>query len=99
MGKDADHMLIVSFPDQSASFTLGFEAGMIWQRMQSGEQVIKSDTGLSVENVEVMQRMADAAGYEMDCVDGHDENHEWTDLVFTRRRKVRGHLSLAIDNS
>ena len=31
-----EYGLIVSFPDESASFTNGFEAGAIWERMEAG---------------------------------------------------------------
>jgi hypothetical protein len=33
----AGFRLLVPFPDGSESFVHGFEAGMIWQRMQNGE--------------------------------------------------------------
>lgn len=57
---DAEYGLIVSFPDQSQSFTLGFEAGMIWQRIQSGEVSLEATT--RVENRQVLERMAFASG-------------------------------------
>lgn len=82
---------LVSFPDQTANFVHGFEAGMIWQRMRAGEQHIDAIT-VHAENREVLQRMADAEGYEAafftitDC-------DEWLNLEMSRRPR-RGPLSV-----
>ena len=62
-----DYGLVFAFPDQSQSFTLGFEAGMLWQLLQQGPPVVDRgvEEGLPLrhENLEVMHRMAAAAGY------------------------------------
>lgn len=68
MADETDHSeevygLLVSFPDQSESFVLGFEAGQVFQRMQDGEQEIAL-TGHGV-NLEVFNRTAAAMGYTM----------------------------------
>lgn len=72
---DVEHSLVVSFPDQSQAFTLGFEAGMLWQRMESGERSIRATT--RVENRECITRMATAQGATARMiptgVDGWDE--------------------------
>lgn len=54
-----DYALIVSFPDQSETFVLGFEAGMIWERLQAGETEI--DVNVHTSNIEVLNRMCVAA--------------------------------------
>lgn len=67
------HSLIVSFPDQSPSFTLGFEAGMIWARMEAREPAIEAT--VRAENGPVLRRMATARGY--DIAFGASEMLEW----------------------
>ena len=62
MPETTEYGLIVSFTDQSESFTLGFEAGMIWQRLQNGETHIKATVHTS--NTEVLKRMSDAVGLD-----------------------------------
>lgn len=59
--------LIVSFPDQSERYAHGFEAGMIWQRMQAGEPNIAVTA--RAENREALIRMASAAGYTIEFGD------------------------------
>lgn len=58
-GHATDYALIVSFPDQSETFVLGFEAGMIWERLQAGETEI--DVNVHTLNIEVLNRMCVAA--------------------------------------
>lgn len=68
--------LLISFPDQSESFVLGFEAGQVYNRMQLGEQEIELTAHTA--NVEVFSRLAMAMKYELkfdaipipDSVDG-----------------------------
>lgn len=58
-----EHALIVSFPDQSTSFTYGFEAGMIWARMEARVPAIEAT--VRAENGPVLRRMAAALGYDI----------------------------------
>jgi hypothetical protein len=83
MGENVDFKPLVSFPDQSASFVNGFEAGMIWQQMQDGDSLIGSH-GLPyhAENVEVIKRMAEAAGYQVIDVSPVDEC--WTTVIIDK---------------
>jgi hypothetical protein len=59
--------LLFAFPDQSASFVHGFEAGMLWARIEAGEAVI--DCGfeegfpLHTDNLELVLRMAAVGSY------------------------------------
>ena len=57
MSEHVEHGLIVSFTDNSEAFTNGFEAGMLWQRMEAGEQHIAAV--VHCENQEVILRLAD----------------------------------------
>lgn len=77
MSDDKIMALLVSFPDQSNSFALGFGAGMVWQRMSDREPVI--DIGFvegipaREENLELISRMCACAGYKIergDIVEG-----------------------------
>ena len=88
MMEDAEFMPLVRFPDQSPSFVLGFEAGMVWSRMQQGEAIIENAIPYHVENLEVFQRMADAGG---DIVDARRlEQIEWAEITFRKRPPARG---------
>lgn len=66
---ESDYGMIVAFDDTSPSFVHGFEAGMIWARLEQGDAEI--DLGLSEglpihqESVEIVKRMAAARGYEV----------------------------------
>jgi hypothetical protein len=61
--------LIISFPDQSKSFTYGFEAGIIYQKMVEEHDSI--DHGylkgfpIREENMELIQQMAEYHGYKV----------------------------------
>ena len=57
--------LVVSFPDQSEVFTLGVEAGIFWQRLQSGERDFEFVAHTS--NLECLRRMARATDLILDA--------------------------------
>lgn len=81
----AEFRCLVPFPDSSASFVNGFEAGMVWQRMVAGEAVIESDCAYHSENREVFESMAAAQGYDADF-EPCDNLDEWMTATFTKRR-------------
>lgn len=87
--------LIVSFPDQSEVFTMGVEAGMFWQRMQSGER--EFEFVAHTNNVECLRRMAAAEGLVFaDCdteVDGWSECSVSGTPTRPKLTLVRGGLS------
>lgn len=91
-----DYNLLVAFPDGSPSFVHGFEAGTIWQRMQTKETPIEAT--LHFANTEVFSRMAEAAGYGM--VSKETDFPEWVDVDFilmpdeprTKLRLIEGGL-------
>lgn len=68
-----ERTLLVSFPDQSQTFTLGFEAGMIWARIEAREPAIEAT--VRAENGPVLRRMAAARGYDISF--GASEMIEW----------------------
>lgn len=75
MAEPVEHGLIVSFPDQSPTFTLGFEAGMIWQRIESGERAF--DVVCRIENKAVINRMAAARKGGVIFEEGTDHPEGW----------------------
>ncbi|MBB3411181.1 hypothetical protein FHT87_005134 [Rhizobium sp. BK316] len=81
----AEFRCLVPFPDQSENFVLGFEAGMIWQRMVSGETTIGGldEIATHAGNIAVFQRMADAQGYDLMTDDAGDG---WIIATFTKRK-------------
>lgn len=87
---EAEFECLVPFTDASESYVNGFEAGIIWQRMTSGEKIIGGATEplTHSENLEVFKRMAEAMGYDITHV--FDRNDGWMFVTFTKRtRKFR----------
>lgn len=74
--------LVVSFPDQSASFTNGFEAGRLDQRMKVGETPIEEC--VHTDNEEIYRRLADYQGYAMEWRASEVEGWSYIEL-----RKVK----------
>ena len=77
---------LVPFPDQSDSFVLGFEAGMIWERMVKGEAKIGGldEIATHAQNKEVFERMAAAQGYDLKVSDAADG---WIIAEFSKRSR------------
>jgi hypothetical protein len=83
---EAGYRLLVSFPDQSPSFTYGFEAGCLWTTMrQGGLAEIAATT--RVENREVIRRMADHLGYALDVEPTETEG--WDDTTLMKIKPAR----------
>jgi hypothetical protein len=61
----ASYGLVVSFPDQSASFVHGFEAGALDERMKAGA-VAEIEATTHDENREVIRRLADYQGWSVE---------------------------------
>lgn len=77
--EDRAFALVVSFPDQSATFCHGFEAGQLWQRMTSGtEATIEATT--RVENREVIRRCASALGWTVSVQPSEIEGWDFTTM-------------------
>lgn len=82
MTEDVEFGLAYAFPDESASFVHGFEAGIVSTRMRSGEQTIDhSGLPLHTANMLLFQRMAVYFGYEIE-ISLQDET--WTHMTFTK---------------
>ena len=81
---DEEYSLIVSFPDQSEAFTRGFEAGMIWEFLQSDATELSAT--YHTKNLEVISRMAKAMDYIVDTEETDDK--EWTVFHFTKEKEI-----------
>ncbi len=82
------HQLIVSFPDQSASFAYGFEAGKLWADMLAGKSA-EIETVTRIENREVIQRMCVAEGWHHEYRSSEIEGWDYTTLRKTKTAPVR----------
>jgi hypothetical protein len=58
---DTEYALILAFDTDDPEFTRGFEAGMLWQRIRSGQERI--NVTILASNAEMVMRMAEAQGY------------------------------------
>lgn len=65
----------IKFNDSSASFTLGFEAGMVYSQMLTGDKI---DMLLHAENEEQIRGIASKLGYVVGFKPLQDE---WVQLV------------------
>lgn len=86
LGEPPAFGLIVSFPDQSASFVHGFEAGGLWERMASG-MMAEIEATTHIENREIIARMADSRGWDVEVTASDVTGWDYTKL--TKRRAPR----------
>lgn len=90
--EDTPYQLIVAFPDASASFVHGYEAGSLGYRMNhTAEQVIEEC--IHTENEEVLRRMCAGFGWEVDFEPSDPPMDEWR-LAKLRRLPQRKHLAI-----
>lgn len=76
MSEETDYGLILSFDDQSPSFVYGWEAGVIWQRLTSGERETMSGTLVHTDNAPMVDRILGHFGL-MGAFDGCSDAPEW----------------------
>ena len=100
MSTDPQNMsLLVGFPDGSPSFVNGFEAGAIWQQLDSGS-VEPIDCGFEAgfpvhtENVEVIRRMAKARGFNVETRAECEEGWTPVRLTYVGEGRTKPKLSL-----
>lgn len=80
--------LIVSFPDQSASFVNGFEAGQVWSALESGAYDVSNGYQCHEENREVILRIARHFGYSVDFT---TSGEGWLLAHFSRSQRPKLH--------
>ena len=82
--------MVMSFNDQSESYTLGFECGMIWELLRQG--VPQDSLTVHAANIDQLHKVAWHYGMKM-FVDRTPEYSEWCVVAFSRAPKER-HLNL-----
>lgn len=78
--------LLVSFTDNSQSFTNGFEAGMIWRDLEAGPEELEGT--YHAENLELLKRFSEALGYKLKVEVAHAEGIQYEDWIFAQFTKV-----------
>ncbi len=82
---NTEYGMVVSFPDQSETFVLGFEAGLISQRMKSGEQDF--EVTMHTKNAEVIRRMVKAEDLQVQITE--TEVDGWSNARVTLRPRLK----------
>lgn len=77
------YRLILSFPDQSPSFAFGFTAGQIWAEMKRNEQA-ELCFDVAAENREIVYRMAESLGWEVECQPMAGEFDGWDSITLSK---------------
>lgn len=80
--EDVNYKPLVAFPDAGQSFTNGFEAGMLWERLYDKDVQEHSGT-FHLENMEVFERMAKVTGHDILIEDILDYD-EYRFVTFTK---------------
>ncbi len=76
--------LIIRFDDQSKNYTYGFEAGIIWEKMESG--VPDFNRTIRVENIPVIKRMCNEMGYVFQVKEyTQDEFEGWANIFAIKK--------------
>lgn len=81
-----EYSLIVSFPDQSETFVLGFEAGQCFERLGRGDT---SDITMHSANQEVFLRIARHYKVSVEFTPAPETNGAWLVAAFTRDAKPK----------
>lgn len=56
--------ILISFPDQSKSFTYGVEFGRLLEKIERGDEVIKNNGfPIRIENLEILKKMLPINNY------------------------------------
>lgn len=84
MASDPSFIPVIRFPDQSASFGHGFQAGQIWEKLK------RLDVGAVLEEMVFPQNrdlLSDLATHEKCGVEfAPTEIEEWVSAIFTKRQ-------------
>lgn len=83
---DNEYGLLVSFPDQSETFVLGFEAGQLWEVLKSGSGEMAYSLTMHTANEEVFTRIGRHYGCtaEFKRLDGG-----WSEATLRRSSKPK----------
>ena len=83
MAEEPGWQLVLAFPDGSASFCYGFEAGRIWERMRRFPHDT-IDEVVSDENRELYSRMAQSADWTIAFEPVNNDG--WERIILHSRR-------------
>lgn len=83
---DSDYGLLVSFPDQSESYVLGFEAGCLWEVLKAGHGDMIYSVTMHTANEEAFTRI----GRHYSCTAEFKKLAEgWSEATLRRNTKPR----------
>ena len=82
MTSDEQLQLILAFDSDAREFTRGFEAGQLWQLLDTWTLI---DRLFHTSNTEMIMRMAEVKGFDFSAVDVDDT---WTQVLLIRRREL-----------
>lgn len=74
---EKNYGLFIRFPDQSESFTLGYEAGLVGAKMERGDPF---EMLMHSKNEELIRDMANKYGY-IPHIKSHPDYEEWKELT------------------
>lgn len=92
---ESNYDLLVSFPDQSETFVLGFEAGQLWETLKAGSGEMMYGLTMHTANEEAFTRIGRHYGctVEFKRLEGG-----WSDATFKRSTKPKLRLVGSPDN-
>ena len=76
----SNHELIISFDDQSENYVLGFEAGLLYQKLEAG--LVIDEYSVHTKNVPTLTRIASHFGYSADYMSTNVEG--WSTISLSR---------------
>lgn len=76
--------LIISFPDQSKSFTYGVEFGRLLEKIERGDEVVMNNGfPIRIENKELIKKTCKKFGYIPTF--GNEYYEEWVEFLGLRK--------------
>jgi hypothetical protein len=76
--------LLLRFDNDEPAFARGFEAGRLWQELRD-QRPVELVAHVHAENLEMLLRVAEAAGYELRT---EDVDETWVLATFTRTAEI-----------
>ncbi len=84
--ENIEYGLLVSFTDDSQSFTNGVEAGMLLRDLQASPDELEGT--YHAENQELLKRYAEALGYKLKVEIAHAEGVKYEEWIFAQFTKI-----------
>ena len=83
-----EYTIGMAFVDQSQSFCLGFEAGILYEKLKGGEMPDKYM--VHTENLRQIKLMV--SNFNLECFVDPTEVSEWVQVTFTTKFKTKPQL-------